>query len=88
MVVWDENAWLTGYSPISNIVTRRDIREDDEDVPLPQLSAPHYPMYVYFFLGPDNTPAGISNAIVAKVNEYSWVKINNMQQFIYFGEVT
>ena len=40
------------------------------------------------FIGPDDTPAGISNTIVTKSNEYARVKVNNMKQFKYFGEVT
>ena len=85
----DENAWPTGESPILNIVTRRDVRDEDDDVPLPQLSAPQYSMNAYLcFIGPDDTPAGISNAIVTKINEYARVKVNNMKQFKYFGEVT
>ena len=70
-------------------MTRREIREEDDDVPLPQLSAHQCPMNAYLcFMGPDDTPAGISNTIVAKINEYARVKVNNMKQFRYFGEVT
>ena len=69
-------------------MTRRDIRDEDDDVPLPQLSAPQYPMNTYLcFMGPDDTPAGSSNTIVTKSNEYARVKVKNMKQFRYFGEV-
>ena len=62
--------------------------EENEDVPLAQLSAPQYIIFAYLcFMGPDDTPAGIRNAIVANINEYSWVKFNNMKQFRYFGAV-
>ena len=39
-------------------------------------------------MGPDDNPAGSSNTIVPKINEYARVKVNNMKQFRYFGETT
>ena len=45
-------------------------------------------MFVYLcFIGTDDSPAGISNAIVSKFNEYSQVKTNHMNQFRNFVEV-
>lgn len=47
--VQDENSWPTRTSPILNIATRRDIREEDEDIPLAQVSAPQYPISAYLY---------------------------------------
>ena len=84
-----EQAWPTGESPILNIVRRRDIRENDGDVPLAQINASQYVMHAYLcYIGPDDTPASISEAIVAKINEYQSANSGHMKHFRYWHEIT
>ena len=85
----DERAWPVGESPISSIVKRRDIRDNTHDNPLAQKTSTQYYMTAFLcFMGPDDTPASISNSIVRKINEYSSDRNNNMKYFRYHGEVT
>ena len=77
-----EQAWPTGESPILNIVRRRDIRENDGDVPLAQINALQYVMHAYLcYIGPDDTPASICEAIVAKINKYSKCEFRSHEAF-------
>ena len=85
----DKQAWPAGESRILNIVKRRDIRDSGGDTPLAQLNSQQYFMNAYLCaIGPDDTPASISESIVAKINEYGRVSTNNMKHFRYWHEVT
>ena len=85
----NESAWSSGeVCPISSIVRRRDIREEG-DVFLSQRTSVGFPMAAYLCpLDVDDTPAGISNQIVTKLNEYASNSRNNMKTFRYIGEIT
>ena len=68
----NESAWSSGeVSPICSIVKRRDIREP-RDVFLSQRANPNFHMNAYLCpMDENDTPAGICNQIVAKLNEYA-----------------
>ena len=84
-----EQAWPAGESPILNIVKRRDVRDETGDTPLAQINAAQYDMHAYLcYIGPDDTPASISEQIVAKINEYASANSANMKHFKYWHEIT
>ena len=84
-----EQAWPAGESPILNIVKRRDVRDEAGDRPLAQINAAQYDMHAYLcYIGPDDTPASISEQIVAKINEYASANSANMKHFKYWHEIT
>ena len=85
----NESAWSSGeVSPICSIVKRRDIREPG-DVFLSQRANPNFHMKAYLCpMDGNDTPAGICNQIVAKLNEYAANARNNMRMFRFINDTT
>ena len=82
-------AWSSGeICPILAIVKRRDIREHG-DVYLAQRANPSFHMSAYLCpVDVNDTPAGISNWIVAKLNQYAEDSRNTMRMFRFVKGVT
>ena len=85
----NELAWSSGeICPILAIVKRRDIREPG-DVYLAQRANPSFHMSAYLCpIDVDDTPAGISNQIVAKLNQYAADSRNNMRMLSFVKDFT
>ena len=85
----NETAWSSGeMCPILAIVKRRDIREP-RDVYLAQRANPSFHMSAYLCpIDVDDTAVGISNQIVAKLNEYAADSRNNMRMFRFVKDIT
>ena len=85
----NESAWSSGeVGPICSIVKRRDIREQG-DVFLAQRSNPNFHMNAYLSpMDENDTPTGICNQIVAKLNEYAANARNNMRMFRFINDTT
>ena len=84
-----ESAWSSGeICPILAIVKRRDVREPG-DVYLAQRANPSFHMSAYLCpIDVNDTPAGISNQIVAKLNQYAADSRNNMRMFRFIKDIT
>ena len=75
-------------SPICSIVKRRDVRENG-DVYLPQRTNGTFHMSAYLCpLDEDDTAAGVSNQILAKLNQYAATPRNNTKMFRYIKDIT
>ena len=75
-------------SPICSIVRRRDVRENG-DVYLQQRSNGTFHMSAYLCpLDEDDTAAGVSNQILAKLNQYASTPRNNMKMVRYINDIT
>ena len=85
----NESAWSgANICPISSIVKRRDIREEG-DIFLAQRTSVGFPMTAYMCpMDEDDTPFGISNEIVSKLNEYASHARNNMKTFRFVSDIT
>ena len=82
-------AWTSEeMCPILAILKRRDIREPG-DVYLAQRANPSFHMSAYLCpIDVDDTTVGISNQIVAKLNEYAADSRNNMRMFRFVKDIT
>ena len=75
-------------SPICGIVKRRDVRENG-DVYLPQRTNGTFHMSAYLCpFDEDDTAAGVSNQIHAKLNQYAATPRNNVKMFRYIKDTT